>query len=363
MVDTPLPPWSERNDVLRIFKISGKFSWLHLIVAEEKNTGRKFLRLKRYQNWFSIPDARYYAVVRKMLGEGAEYLKWSEDEESRIKVEAVTDKGEIKKIVTSGKEIPEEIIDLIEKNPELIDKIISFCSSQSDIAFLSKVLNTLGENIALANERLRVTFKDLLDKITKEDEKGLRELSDLMEQWNLFQIVSVSNLIKERLETIDTFNQMIHDEKTYEINTDHSIHRVLEKSMWLIDENLLLAYSNRSLGTFISRELMKHHKKLHRKRFDFAVVDADNKLLILEIKAPSIELKKDEIDQLELYLRIAKQYKAKKYRSIEGYLIGNKISHEAYEIMEYRRGIALMTYDDLLERCRQRYIKYLELFD
>lgn len=363
MVDAPLAPWSERNDIIRIFKISGKFGWLHLIIAVEKSTGRRYLRLKRYQNWFSIPDAPYFSRVQKMLSDGAKFLEWSIDEDSQIQVEEIKDKAEIEAIVASGKEIPEEIIDLIEKNPELIDKIISFCSSQSDIAFLSKVLNTLGENIALANERLRIAFKDLLEKITKEDEKGLRELSDLMEQWNLFQIASVSSLIKERLETIHTFEQMIHDEKTYEINTDHSIHRVLEKSMWLIDENLLLAYSNSSLRTFISEELMKHHRELKGKRFDFAVVDADNKLMILEIKAPSVELKKKEIDQIELYLRIVKQYKAKKYRSVEGILIGNKISHEADEIMEYRKGISLMTYDDLLERCRKRYLEYLKLFE
>jgi len=364
MADEEIPPWGERNDVLHIFKISGKFGWLHLVVAQDKKTKRKFLRLKRFRNWFAIPDSDYLIHVQNILHKGANELRWEVDRNVKIDIEEVKTEAEIKDIISkSDNELPEEIVCFIHDNPKIIDDLIRFCSTKRDIRYLSDLLEILGENIVSSNERLRVAFKEVIQKISKEDTKGMQDLSDLMKQWNLFQIASISSLVKSRLETINTFEQMIHDENTYEIDTPDSIHRVLEKSMWLIDENYFLVHSNRSLRTFIGDEMRKKHKDYEKKRFDFAVVDTDNKLLILEIKRPSIELTKDEIDQLELYLRITRQYKAKNYRSIEGYLIGNKISSEAWEIMDYRKGIKLMTYDDLLEGCRKRYSEYLKVIE
>jgi RecB family endonuclease NucS len=364
MVEDSLAPWAERNDVLRVYKITGDFGWLHLYVAQEKQTGRTFLRLKRFRNWFAIPDEDYLARIQKMLKRGAADLGWSFEEKIPIKIEEESEPEKIKRVIELEKDLPEEIILVLNDNPEIIDDIIQFCSKKGDIKYLSDLLAILGENIVNSSERLRVALKELIQKLSKEDEKGMRELSDLMNQWNLFQIATISSLVKNRLETIQTFEQMIHDEATYEIETDKSIHRVLEKSMWLIDENYFLVQSNRSLRTFIGDELKKKHKKYAKKRFDFAVVDADNKLILLEIKRPStIELAKEEMDQLEMYLRIAKQYSSKSYRSVEGYLIGNKISQEAREILEYRKGIKLMTYDDLLNNCRKRYSDYLKAIE
>jgi len=297
-----------------------------------------------------------------MLHKGASELEWNSDNNLEIKVEEVKSEEEIKDIIKSDDDLPAEIICFLNDNPKVIEDIIKFCSTKKDINYLSDLLEILGENIVSSNERLRVAFKEVIEKVSKEDTEGMQDLSDLMKQWNLFQIASISSLVKSRLETIHTFEQMIHDENTYEIDTPDSIHRVLEKSMWLIDENYFLVHSNRSLRTFIGDDMQKKHKEFVKKRFDFAVVDSDNKLLILEIKRPSIELTKDELDQLELYLRISKQYSTK-YRSVEGYLIGNKISQEAREIMEYRRGIKLMTYDDLLDGCRKRYSEYLKVIE
>lgn len=362
MADDEFPPWDERNDTLKVFKITGKFGWLHLVVAQEKESKRKFLRLKRYRNWFAIPNSEYFTRVQEMMRKGAAELKWSFDSSIPIKIEEITEPEEIQEVVKFEHDLPEELVSFINYNPKIIEDIIRFCSKKGDIKYLSDLLEILGENIVSSNERLRVAFKEVIQKISEKDAKGLQDLSDLMNQWNLFQIASISSLVKSRLETIHTFEQMIHDENTYEIETDKSIHRVLEKSMWLIDENYFLVHSNRSLRTFIGNEMRKRHAEYTKKRFDFAVVDADNRLLILEIKRPLIELTKEEIDQLEMYLRISKQYSAK-YRSVEGYLIGNKISQEAKEIMDYRKAIKLMTYDDLLEGCRKRYSEYLKVIE
>ena len=86
----------------------------------------------------------------------------------------------------------------------------------------------------------------------------------------------------------------------------------------------------------------------------------ENRLIILELKRPKIELKKDELDQAELYLKIIKYYKTDTYKSISVILIGNKISTEARDIIENRRNVEIKTYQDFLAKTKKRYTKFLE---
>ena len=174
------------------------------------------------------------------------------------------------------------------------------------------------------------------------------------------QITSLLQIIKKRLNDIDIFEKMIHDEKTYEINTDKSIHRILERSMWIIDDSYWIVQSNKSLREFIGKEVEKIHSK---KRPDFVCVNHGNKLVILEIKRPSLELSKEEIDQVELYQRIIRKHKSQNYSSIRIILIGNTISEEAREVVELRKNIEIMTYQDFLESCRKRYEEYLKVVE
>ena len=74
-------------------------------------------------------------------------------------------------------------------------------------------------------------------------------------------------------------------------------------------------------------------------------------------------MKKDEIDQAELYQRVIKKYKGQNYSSIRVILVGNKISDEAREIVELRRNIEIKTYQDFLESCRKRYEEYLKVIE
>ena len=199
------------------------------------------------------------------------------------------------------------------------------------------------------------------NKISNEtDNKSMDDLCDLMDSWSLMQITSLLQIVKKRLNDIDIFEKMIyeiHDEKT---NTDKSIYRILEKSMWIIDDSYWIVQSNKSLRTFIGDEIEKTYSK---KRPDFVCVNHGNKLIILEIKRPSIELAKDEIDQAELYQRIIKKYKGQNYNSIRVILIGNKISDEAREVVDLRKNIEIKTYQDFLESCRKRYDEYLKVIE
>ena len=370
MSEERTPSWSDRNDIVKIIKVSGNYGWLHLVIAQRKSDGQKFMRLKRYMNWFGIPSAEYLKLTQMMLIKGAEELDWVTDVEIEpVKIIDVTRK-ELDVEDAPSKDVletvPEEILDFIQNNPGATIKLISALNidklDEEDFDYLGQVIKVLNDSVLKANKRLKISFQDLLGKITKEDAEGMDKLSDLMNTWSLVQITSLTKLIKERLDSIEMFEKLIHDNKTYELKSDNSIHRILERSMWLIDENYWLVQSNKSLRNFIGDELEKLDKKYAYKRPDFVCVQSDKKLIIVEIKRPSIELGKDELDQIELYLRLIKKYKGNDY-STDAYLIGNKISNEAREVLEFRRGIKIRTYQDIIETNRYKYQNFLKIIE
>lgn len=203
----------------------------------------------------------------------------------------------------------------------------------------------------------------MISRLAKEPVKALDELTDLMDRWNLLQVTSLLNVLQARLQTIETFEQLILDEKTYELREDNSVHRTLERSMWLFNDEYWIAQSNKALRTLIGDALAKSDVQYKSKRPDFACVDALGRTVIVEIKRPSVSLAKAEIDQAELYFRIIRKHVASTSKTAKVFLIGGTISEEAREIAEMRSYPTLMTYQEMIESCRRRYQEYLRIVE
>lgn len=358
--------WKSRNKVVKKFKTTGDFGWIHLIIGESLADKRRFMRLRRYRNWFSIPNAKYLILIQQLIKKGAEELGWSYDEEKTIKISEEKIKKESIKISPDiiSSHVPDEIIEFIHNHPKTANRLIELVNleelDEEDFKYLTDLFKILNDKILSAGIKLKISFQELLKKISKESYKSIDELTELMDVWSLVQITSLAQIVKKRLNDIEIFEKMMHDDKTYEIKSEKSIHRILENSMWMLDDKYWIVQSNRSLRTFIGEEI---EKKYSKKRPDFVCVTHSNSLIILEIKRPSVELKKSELDQAELYQRLIKRYKKQKYNLIKVILIGNKISNEANEIADLRKNLEIMTYQDFLERVRDRYKEYLDVVE
>src|SRR2546421_8610525 len=102
-----------------------------------------------------------------------------------------------------------------------------------------------------------------------------------MDECNLLQMTALLSVLKARLNTIATFEDLIADEGTYELKGDKSIHRTLEKSMWLLNDEYWIAQANKSLRTLLGKDLLKADRKYAARRPDFACVDALGKRTVL----------------------------------------------------------------------------------
>lgn len=336
------------------------------LVLSDKNSIKNNTVTINYEYFNHIARRQFFSVYREYgLKAALDFLQ--QEFSSEFSKEIVNELRPQKGTRKVFKDLSEEIENLPQKDqegvPKQIAKVIQKLIKEQPHQYIFSLLSAIDESLRGSNERMRVSFKEIMLKISKEPTKAMQELSDLMDNLNLLQVTSLLNILRNRIETISTFDEMIHNDKTYELKSDKSIHRVLEKSMWIIDDKYWIVQSNKSLREFIGSEFARIDKKYEKKRPDFACVTFNTKLIIIEIKRPSVELKKKELDQVEDYQLIIKKYKGEEYSSIEIFLIGKKISGEARDRANLRKGIILMTYQDLLEKCRQRYEEYLKIIE
>jgi hypothetical protein len=242
------------------------------------------------------------------------------------------------------------------------DQIASLVERQgADFAF--DLLSSVDAALPRGQERIKGALRDVVKRLAKEPAKALNELADLMEQMSLLQVTSLLSVLRTRLQTIESFEQLIHDDATYELKESQSIHRTLERGMWLLNDEYWIAQSNKSLRNFIGKDLAKNDKSHEKKRPDFACVDSAGKTILVEIKRPSLQLGKPEVDQAELYLRIIKKYTGAKIRRPTVFLVGNRVSSDARELAEMRGYPTLLTYQDMVETARRRYQEYLKIVE
>jgi hypothetical protein len=92
---------------------------------------------------------------------------------------------------------------------------------------------------------------------------------------------------------IDLLRESLQNEKTFEIRGENSVHSILERDLWLLDESYWMIQSNKTLKTFIGDKLAdKDAKKYGKKRPDFVCGSLGDRLIIVELKRPSHPLTK-----------------------------------------------------------------------
>jgi ribosomal protein L40E len=268
----------------------------------------------------------------------------------------------------TGKGITKSLETLGEQHPELFLKIVQVLDSnkiaKQDIDDIISALGQQTDIMAKGTAAFREAYISVLEKLPKQSSKAFEQLERLLENWSLLQVTSVAQTVRSRLETIKLFNKQIHDDRTYEIRGDQSIHRILENAMWMIDEHYWLLQSNKSLREFIGDAMSKKDKKKYgKKRPDFVCGSVGNKLILVELKKPSKTLVIQDLDQLETYLSIAQSYSTQ-YRSYEAYLIGNKLDDDLIKRRQFRSSIFnIWTYSDLVDDSEKRYKEFLKFVE
>lgn len=307
---------------------------------------------------FNITSPEQWDQIKAIIDEDlAPKIGWKAKQALVKAVKEELQKPKQKKTDNSG------VMELVEQYPQFSGQFLDKISEILKDADFEKVQELL-EHVANATSSYDAVFfsslKAVFEKLKGEDSTSLVTFGNLLKEWNLKQITDVTKEVKRRLAELNLFIEKIQDEKTYEIRGENSIHRILERSMWLIDERYWIIQSNQQLRTFIGEELEKEDKKFKSNRPDFACGTYDGTTVIIEIKRPSHKLGVDDLNQLEKYLRLSKKYIGGKNPRFKAILIGNAKSNELDETLEFRTGTEVWTYNELVQDCKKRYNEFLK---
>ena len=314
--------------------------------------GKSSFNINTIEQWEKIRNA----IEDKILP----HLKW----ETKEKIISEIKEVEITKDTTKEEEY---LYKLTKSYPELVKKILIEVDlneiEESNYTEYAEIINELSEIVAKTDTGFRQAFRNVVKKLPKQKKKAVEDLSELLETWTLKQITAVSTQVVERLQTLELFKEQVLDDRTYEIRGDKSIHRILERAMWIVDERYWLMHSNRTLRKIVEKKLSEKAQELKDKRPDFVCGTVGTKLIIIELKRPSHELKKADLDQLENYLTIIDEHSTS-HKTFEAYLIGQKISDDLKKRMKYRGSqFKLLTFSDLIDDTEKRYRDFIEAME
>lgn len=309
--------------------------------------GRASFNINNQEQWEKIVEI----IQTKLIP----YLGW----ETKSEV--------VKEIAAQGKDVStKQIRKLTKGHPELIRKVLQEIdvtkweeSSYSDIA---DILREISELLSKTDKGFRQAFIDVVHHLPKQAKRAVEDLAELLKSWSLKQLTSISNQVIDRIQTLELFKDRVLDDKTYEIRGNDSIHRILERAMWIIDERYWLLHSNETLRKIVGDEIVKLNKGNEKKRPDFVCGSVGEKLIIVELKRPSHFLEIEDLNQLENYLSIIEQKHTG--RTFECYLIGKSISDELERKRKYRGSqFKVKTFSDLIDDTEKRYKEFLKALD
>jgi ribosomal protein L40E len=302
---------------------------------------------------FNILTAAQWEAVQRAVDELAPFLKWRTRKEL---AKALEDRREGEASLDAA------LAKLGKDDPSVLEKLIGGLDfgaiSPEDLSDVAGTLSSLAAVLVGADARMREAIERVVKKLPTQGAAALESLSGLMEQLTLGQITAVTAEVQRRVNLLELFKQRLHDERTYEIRGEGSIHRLLERAMWIVNEHYWLMHSNETLRTIVGNELAKKDKRHGSKRPDFVCGSVDKKLIIIEIKRPSHVLDVKDLNQLEQYVVLCDRHDTD-HTSAEAYLVGKRASDDLRGALKYRRGLQLRTYTDLAADTERRYKDYL----
>jgi hypothetical protein len=260
------------------------------------------------------------------------------------------------------KKIDPEIVKLVEQYPrasievlKAFDKIFKGKVDIEDLPIITEYMETILGSLQGKQKSMIELQLELIEKLGTEDEKGKKRLLKLLEQYRLPQLTSVTSVITDRLQKLALFDKHIQTDDTYEIKGKNSIHNQLARALWILDDRYWLLRSNQTL----TNQLGKSYEKQERnKRPDFICADFEKRLVIVEIKRPSISVKRKHINQLEDYLVLADEFK--NYDEKQGFLIAQNIKPHLRKNLDLKPNISFRSYVDVVDQCKTRYKEYLD---
>lgn len=256
-----------------------------------------------------------------------------------------------------------DLLELITRYPDLLSQIpqdINILELPNDQKASLKKLLAVGGEIA----------NSVIKKLAEQPIKDIEEFVKLLEELKLSTINSLVTHVTFRINFIDMFETVIHQDSSYERQGAGSVHNLLKANIWIVDRNYSILHDDETLKKIILEQWGKEINSVDEAetRPDFlCMVDplseqrGFKRLIILEIKRPTVKIKFAHMEQVMKYKTVLQKYSGKQIDEYTCYMIGREID-PALAVNDFSgSGFIYKTYTDFISDARVFYKEYLKL--
>nr|MBV6629346.1 ATP-binding protein [Oceanococcus sp. HetDA_MAG_MS8] len=235
-------------------------------------------------------------------------------------------------------------------------------------------------------------LKTILSEVIRLPKKERDALASLLEDTSLSSIINTSSMVTDRLKFLVALEQLVFD-FTKNVKERSQLHRLLARNTWVFGETYNLAIDDQSLTAVLRkhRELLGDGTAIDEpavNRLDgtSGIVDlmlsrlvarsrADEvEHLVVELKRPSVDIKKNELDQIESYAfavsederfralkarwefwTVAKDYDNYVKRKMDDQRLSNGAVYQTGPSADIDITIRVKTWAELIAACRHRH--------
>ena len=145
----------------------------------------------------------------------------------------------------------------------------------------------------------RTDYRTVLDYIHEAKHSDIAKLAEVLAEFGLAEIALIGEQAKSRLEFLDRFEQLCHEDDTDEM----LVHSSLERNLWIFGVQYSVFSSNKTLKRQVEDYLGKKYTgKRANKRPDLMLsANYANEYLLIEFKRPSHSLRYKDYQQATAY--------------------------------------------------------------
>jgi hypothetical protein len=205
------------------------------------------------------------------------------------------------------------------------------------------------------------SMRKILERIKEAEQSDLEELAKLLDEWGIFEIASLGTLIKSRLEVIKTLETLIGSVGTKEFP---ELHKILEKNLWILDDNFRYYSSNEQMRTILGEHLLKKYPGKESLRPDFVCKSLLDKHIVVEIKRPAHMMTHDDVTQLLTYANMLKQH-FPQTEVLQCFLVGKMFDATLATREPLTQGmlsVVSRSFSEVVEGAKRRYEEILKIF-
>jgi hypothetical protein len=235
-------------------------------------------------------------------------------------------------------------------------------------------LSTIGS--VLANLELSGNKYDLLNQLTELSPGQLDDLDNILKSWNIDYAKILLDELENRLKLLKQLNDKLYSKKADEVK---ELQPLFERGLWIFGpEYESIEYTSNKGMTTVIQELFGDDSKGSANRPDFVIRPDSSvglysrfgyddegsetgveKLVIIELKAPGVSIKDDEMNQPMKYARelFSKGFLNDKISTVVCFVVGESIAREIKGDAAFDNGAVIIKpiiYDTVIRRAKSR---------